>query len=140
MTNHARAHPHQAPRGVRLERYATQMAAGMNQAIRHAAEMEEVMAKLVLRLNITTDEARSRLEQVRRDRPLLRLTEAYRLVLHSEQSAFADAGSVTAWFDRELQRPKSSAHFRTVLVLDKPYHWRQDYTGQLKLAAGASPW
>lgn len=45
-----------------------------------------------------------------------------------------------AWAEQELQRPKSPAHHHTVHVAGKPYHWRQDYTGQLKLAAGESPW
>lgn len=44
------------------------------------------------------------------------------------------------WADALLKCPTSSAHHRTVRVAGKPYHWRQDYTGQLKLAAGESPW
>lgn len=44
------------------------------------------------------------------------------------------------WMDRELHRPGNSQDHGTVRIAGKPYHWRQDYTGQLKLAAGESPW
>lgn len=44
------------------------------------------------------------------------------------------------WADTELHRPVSSLNHRTARFCGKPYHWRQDYTGQLKLAAGESPW
>ena len=48
--------------------------------------------------------------------------------------------SASAWMERELNRPTSSLNHRTVRVAGKPYHWRQDYTGQLKLGSGESPW
>lgn len=44
------------------------------------------------------------------------------------------------WADALLQCPTSSLNHRTARFAGKPYHWRQDYTGQLKLAAGESPW
>jgi hypothetical protein len=44
------------------------------------------------------------------------------------------------WADLLLQCPRNPADHRTVRIAGKPYHWRQDYTGQLKLAAGESPW
>lgn len=52
----------------------------------------------------------------------------------------ADHESAAAWLERELHRPASSLNHRTARIAGKPYHWRQDYTGQLKLAAGESPW
>jgi len=48
--------------------------------------------------------------------------------------------TATEWLERELHRPSSSLNHRTARFAGKPYHWRQDYTGQLKLAAGESPW
>jgi len=44
------------------------------------------------------------------------------------------------WADALLRCPSSSLNHRTARFAGKPYHWRQDYTGQLKLAAGESPW
>lgn len=44
------------------------------------------------------------------------------------------------WADALLKCPTSSLNHRTARICGKPYHWRQDYTGQLKLAAGESPW
>jgi hypothetical protein len=55
--------------------------------------------------------------------------------------AMVDADTETEhWADALLHRPVSSLNHRTVRTAGKPYHWRQDYTGQLKLAAGESPW
>lgn len=50
------------------------------------------------------------------------------------------AADAEHWADTELHRPASSLNHRTARFAGKPYHWRQDYTGQLKLAAGESPW
>jgi hypothetical protein len=44
------------------------------------------------------------------------------------------------WADTLLHCPPAHANRRTVRFAGKPYHWRQDYTGQLKLAVGESPW
>lgn len=44
------------------------------------------------------------------------------------------------WADALLNCPPSHLNQRTARFAGKPYHWRQDYTGQLKLAAGESPW
>lgn len=52
----------------------------------------------------------------------------------------AQAETAADWATRELHRPKATADMSTVRFAGKPYHWRQDYTGQLKLAAGESPW
>ena len=52
----------------------------------------------------------------------------------------AQAETAADWADRELHRPRHAGNMATVRFAGKPYHWRQDYTGQLKLAAGASPW
>lgn len=52
----------------------------------------------------------------------------------------AQAETAAEWAARELHRPKHTADMTTVRFAGKPYHWRQDYTGQLKLAAGESPW
>ncbi len=52
----------------------------------------------------------------------------------------AQAETAADWAARELHRPKNAGNMATVRFAGKPYHWRQDYTGQLKLAAGASPW
>jgi hypothetical protein len=48
--------------------------------------------------------------------------------------------SATAYVGLNLHRPKFSTNWGTAHFAGKPYHWRQDYTGQLKLAAGESPW
>lgn len=48
--------------------------------------------------------------------------------------------SATAYVGLNLHRPKYSTNWGTAHFAGKPYHWRQDYTGQLKLAAGESPW
>lgn len=53
--------------------------------------------------------------------------------LHAHESA-------TAYIGLHLHRPTSSLNHRTARFAGKPYHWRQDYTGQLRLAAGESPW
>lgn len=44
------------------------------------------------------------------------------------------------WAETLLHCPSNSGNRRTARFAGKPYHWRQDYTGQLKLAAGESPW
>ena len=48
--------------------------------------------------------------------------------------------SAVAYVERELNRPTSSLNHGSAFIAGRLYHWRQDYTGQLKLAAGASPW
>lgn len=48
--------------------------------------------------------------------------------------------SAAEFVGRELHRPNHSGNHRTARFAGKAYHWRQDYTGQLKLAAGDSPW
>lgn len=52
----------------------------------------------------------------------------------------AQAETAADWAARELHRPKATGDMYTVRFAGKPYHWRQDYTGQLKLAPGESPW
>lgn len=52
----------------------------------------------------------------------------------------ADDYMTEHWADALLTCPLSYPNRYTVRVAGKPYHWRQDYTGQLKLAAGESPW
>lgn len=52
----------------------------------------------------------------------------------------AQAETAADWAARELHRPKNVANMGTARFAGKPYHWRQDYTGQLKLAPGESPW
>ena len=53
----------------------------------------------------------------------------------------ADAlGTRTHWASIALLAPKATADRRTFHVLGKPYHYQQDYTGQLKLIPGVSPW
>lgn len=52
----------------------------------------------------------------------------------------AQAETAAEWAARELHRPKHTADMSTVRFAGRPYHWRQDYTGQLKLAPGESPW
>lgn len=49
-------------------------------------------------------------------------------------------GVTEHWADTLLHCPSLSGNRHTVRFAGKPYHWRQDYTGQLKLAAGESPW
>lgn len=44
------------------------------------------------------------------------------------------------WATDILEQPSHPLNRRTVRSAGKPYHWRQDYTGQLKLRAGVSPW
>lgn len=64
-----------------------------------------------------------------------------RLVPGSYEWAKAHAHeSATAYVGLNLHRPKFSTNWGTAHFAGKPYHWRQDYTGQLKLAAGESPW
>ena len=58
----------------------------------------------------------------------------------ARQTAEAFTLETEHWADALLRCPSSSLNHRTVRIAGKPYHWRQDYTGQLKLAAGASPW
>lgn len=48
--------------------------------------------------------------------------------------------SASAYVGLNLHRPNHSGNHRTARFVGKAYHWRQDYTGQLKLAAGDSPW
>lgn len=57
---------------------------------------------------------------------------------HSGKAAYL--AETEHWADALLKCPTSSLNHRTVRFCGKPYHWRQDYTGQLKLAAGESPW
>lgn len=56
------------------------------------------------------------------------------------QAMLDDSEPNAEWAARELHRPSSTLNHRTARFAGKPYHWRQDYTGQLKLAAGESPW
>lgn len=51
-----------------------------------------------------------------------------------------ELGRTEHWADTLLHCPSSALNRRTARFAGKPYHWRQDYTGQLKLAAGESPW
>jgi hypothetical protein len=48
--------------------------------------------------------------------------------------------SAEHWADALLRYPTHPGNRGTARFAGKPYHWRQDYTGQLKLAAGESPW
>lgn len=61
--------------------------------------------------------------------------------LRQVQAAVAAAPvQVEHWADTLLHCPPLAGNRRTVRFAGKSYHWRQDYTGQLKLAAGESPW
>ena len=44
------------------------------------------------------------------------------------------------WSETLLHRPVDHRNHSTIRIAGKSYHWRQDYTGQLKLTAGESPW
>lgn len=123
--------------------YATQLsmydlAVGMSQAMRAAAEMQDAMTKVSVILRTPPDEARRLLARTLEAYPSLTPSEASKRLLRERLHARPEP--LSAWAERELQRPKASAQHRTVLVMGKPYHWRQDYTGQLRLVAGASPW
>lgn len=51
-----------------------------------------------------------------------------------------ELGKTEHWADTLLHCPVLPVNRRTARFAGKPYHWRQDYTGQLKLAAGSAPW
>lgn len=75
--------------------------------------------------------------------PYLRRIEGVSSYAGAKERAHAFAAraeTAAEWAARELHRPKAAADMTTVRFAGKPYHWRQDYTGQLKLAAGESPW
>lgn len=108
---------------------AHQQAAAIDTAIRQVTEL----------LNTTPADALARIERVRSLYPVLTVSEARRRVLQDHLYSQSNE-SVADWAVRELVRPSKTGDHRTVYVLGKPYHWRQDYTGQLKLAAGESPW
>ena len=133
--NRARAHPHQAPSLSQLS-----LQVGMYQAALHySTEMERAMRQVSVLLGIAPADAKARIDQARLFHPTLTVSDAKRRVLREHLEGKVTE-SVADWATRELARPHGSAHHRTVTVMGKPYHWRQDYTGQLKLAPGESPW
>lgn len=122
MTNYARAHPHQTPRAVRRHapKYHPLAQAHALAALRHKATWFKAPA------------------------PKVRMT-AGRVSIGDIPIAMvpatpAEFGRTEHWADTLLHCPPLAGNRRTVRFAGKPYHWRQDYTGQLKLAAGESPW
>lgn len=109
--------------------------AGAKQAALDAASYEQTVHRIGLTEHLTLDAARRLVENFRAKYPELSKLQAA-LKLDADLAATA----TVRWVDREMHRPTSSLNHRTARFAGKPYHWRQDYTGQLKLAAGESPW